>query len=530
MQRIPRHRALGDRGPLACAGPSRALVTTGRVPSCAKPRATCPGCSGGLRPPACAVARPAAPVRAAALFAAATTAPCGAPAAPARAAPRRPAAAPPRPPRRPRASILARFSAAVPAPVAAPGPGGSGGAGAAEIALPLPRAVESAADDPLLHNPLERMERLGTGWFGVIAEYEGVVVDSTLEAHKEAWRRVAAEMGLPPPLGSALGRIKGVRDEVAIMQLFTWTRNPAAAAGIAARKEALYDEIMSGNHPAEMPGVRAFLETLHNYKIPVALASPLPERRVRPALERLSLDRAFDAVVTAEDSGAPEVEAFYLAAAHQLRRPPLRVAVVGDGNRSVEAAHELGMKSVIVTGGQPAWNFGAADLVVRSLGQLSLVNLKQLFAQEDLVEPSTPWEEILEQRKADEEAAMAGGGGGGWSTVGMDGGGGGGGWGRPEVWEPLREAEAGGARGGRGRGGAVPVPVPAAARAPSSAASDLERQLRGDLSGSYEDDLDLGIGEDDDLGDLRDLSDLGGKDELEVIMPPKGAAFWDMQR
>jgi hypothetical protein len=58
------------------------------------------------------------------------------------------------------------------------------------------------------------MERLGTGWFGVIADYEGVVVDSTLEVHKEAWRRVAAEMDLPAPLGSTLARIKGVRDDL----------------------------------------------------------------------------------------------------------------------------------------------------------------------------------------------------------------------------------------------------------------------------------------------------------------------------
>lgn len=81
-------------------------------------------------------------------------------------------------------------------------------------ALPLPRAVESAVDDPMLHNPLQRMERLSTGWFGVIADYEGVVVDSTIEVHKEAWRQVAVEMNLPMPLGSTLNRIKGVRDEV----------------------------------------------------------------------------------------------------------------------------------------------------------------------------------------------------------------------------------------------------------------------------------------------------------------------------
>lgn len=80
------------------------------------------------------------------------------------------------------------------------------------VALPLP-PLESPADDPRLHNPLQRMERLGTGWFGVITDYEGVVVEDTLEAHARAWLKVAEELNLTRPLGQTLMRIKGVRDE-----------------------------------------------------------------------------------------------------------------------------------------------------------------------------------------------------------------------------------------------------------------------------------------------------------------------------
>ena len=31
----------------------------------------------------------------------------------------------------------------------------------------LPRDVENVADDPSLHNPLQRQKRLSTGWMGV---------------------------------------------------------------------------------------------------------------------------------------------------------------------------------------------------------------------------------------------------------------------------------------------------------------------------------------------------------------------------
>lgn len=51
--------------------------------------------------------------------------------------------------------------------------------------LPLPTKTESVVDDPSLMNPLLRQERLGTGWFGVVCEYDGVLVESTQDAHMQ---------------------------------------------------------------------------------------------------------------------------------------------------------------------------------------------------------------------------------------------------------------------------------------------------------------------------------------------------------
>lgn len=65
--------------------------------------------------------------------------------------------------RKPAQSFAASY-AAVPASIPMP----TGENDALEIQLkPLPRNVENVADDPSLHNPLARLERLGTGWFGV---------------------------------------------------------------------------------------------------------------------------------------------------------------------------------------------------------------------------------------------------------------------------------------------------------------------------------------------------------------------------
>lgn len=54
-----------------------------------------------------------------------------------------------------------------------------------------------------------------------------------------------------------------------IMQLFHWTRNPSQVSKIAQRKEEIYDSIMNGTQPAEVPGCRGFLDTLRNYNVSV---------------------------------------------------------------------------------------------------------------------------------------------------------------------------------------------------------------------------------------------------------------------
>jgi len=250
------------------------------------------------------------------------------------------------------------------------------------------------------------------------------------------------------------------------------------------------------------------LQLAHSHaQIPIAIASPLPDRRVRPALERLNLTRAFDAIVTAEDNPTAELENTYLAAAHQLGRPPLRCVVVGDCNRSVEAAKELGMRSVVVTGGQAAWSFNSSDLVVQRLDQLSFVNLKNLFGQEDLVEPSVPWEEVRASRAAADgeeygSGLAAKGSGGSWQSGSGGGFGGLSGFGSGSmsssgtVWNDEDDEE-------------------------DDEDDDLglgrRRQQQAVAAGRVGNGVGSSVDEDDD-------------EDMEVILPPPGSAFWDMQR
>lgn len=255
---------------------------------------------------------------------------------------------------------------------------------------PLPKNVENVADDPSLANPLARHQRLSTGWMGVILEFEGIVLQSTWEAHQQAWLTVAEEEAKSPPLQWALKRAEGMKNEQVVSEVFHWTRNPSEIRRVSERKEELYRELTAEMKPTVVPGVVKLLDTLKKNDVPVALASSDPERRVLLALESAGVLEYFDAVVTAGDCqySRPDPEP-YLYAAQLLQRPPVRCVVLGSSNSSIEGAHEAGMQCVVVANRAPMYELTSGDLVVKELSEISFINLKQLFQLEQLTSMST---------------------------------------------------------------------------------------------------------------------------------------------
>jgi len=253
------------------------------------------------------------------------------------------------------------------------------------VLKPLPRNVEGLVDDPRLHNPLQRLDRLGTGWMGVILELEGVCVDFEYgDVAARSWQQLAKEEGKPAPPVWALKRAEGMKNEQIIQEVFCWTRNPVEARRLTVRKEEILASLLGDRKPMISSGVPTFLDILERTGAPVGVVSSAPEGRVNSTIENSGLAPRFEVVISGDDvyRGKPDPEG-YLYAAQRIDRPPVRCVVVGTSNLSVEAAHEVGMKCVAVAGRNPVYELTAADLVVRSLDQLSFINLKQLFAMEE---------------------------------------------------------------------------------------------------------------------------------------------------
>lgn len=256
---------------------------------------------------------------------------------------------------------------------------------------------ENKADIPSLHNPLLRQERMGSGWLVAIFEWEGVLIEDNPDLEKQAWLALSEEEGKSPPPAFLLRRIEGMKNEQAISEVLCWTRDPAQMRRMAARKEDIYQALQGGIYRLRA-GSREFVNVLMHYNIPMALVSTRPRKTLEAAVGNIGIEEYFNVMIGAEDvqRGKPDPEMFVYAA-QLLKFIPERCIVFGNSNQTVEAAHDARMKCVAVASKHPVYELGAADLVVRRLDELSVVDLKNLAAVESAEFGEEPELELEEE-------------------------------------------------------------------------------------------------------------------------------------
>ncbi|KAM7279290.1 hypothetical protein ACFE04_006424 [Oxalis oulophora] len=260
---------------------------------------------------------------------------------------------------------------------------------------------ENKADNPAIHNPLLRQERMGCGWLGAIFEWEGVLVEDNPDLENQSWEVLAQEEGKSPPPAFMLKRIEGMKNEQAISEVLCWSRDPSQVKRMASRREDIYQALQGGIYRLRT-GSQEFVNVLMNYNIPMALVSTRPRKTLESAIESIGIEEYFTAIVASDDvhRGKPDPEMF-LYAGQLLKFIPERCIVFGNSNQTVEAAHDAKMKCVAVASKHPVYELGAADLVVRHLDELTVVDLKKLAAVESAefqMEPEMELEEEYDDR------------------------------------------------------------------------------------------------------------------------------------
>lgn len=253
----------------------------------------------------------------------------------------------------------------------------------------------SLPNSSTIANPLERWKRLGTSWFGVVCEIEGVLTKDLHELHMSAWRQVAAEENLVQPTEYDMKRFVNVKTEQLVSQIFRWTNDKDEIRRLLSRKQQLL--LISLKREQRMLIRRettSFLSHISTMDIPFVLLSQERLTDVQQMLEYISLEKDILQVpmdknknintslniITAEDFcyGLPDSECL-LQASDILERPFERVVVIASSLHALEAAQELNMRTVMVAGRHKVWELKGADLVVHGLDEISFQNMKNMF-------------------------------------------------------------------------------------------------------------------------------------------------------
>lgn len=212
--------------------------------------------------------------------------------------------------------------------------------------------------------------------FGAIFDLDGVIV-STDRYHRQAWQRLADDLGIPFTEEQARAT-RGV-DRMASLAIVLGTHagdfTDKQKAEFAERKNNLYKELIRHISPADaLPGVDTLLPTLRAQGVPLAIGSA--SKNALPVLEGLGIAGLFNAIVTGHDfvHGKPAPDVF-LVAAERLGIPPSRCVVFEDAAAGIQAAHAGGMKAVGI--GDPEIVKGC-DLFAKTLADVSASQIAAL--------------------------------------------------------------------------------------------------------------------------------------------------------
>ncbi|KAG1659696.1 hypothetical protein FOA52_004335 [Chlamydomonas sp. UWO 241] len=258
--------------------------------------------------------------------------------------------------------------------------GGEWGEGFLQFRSDDKRLDVDALNEALQHKGMARLKHRESPdeAFGMIFSFDGVV-GNTRHALVRAASQLAEAKGAPPLMPhqqEALGR-RSTSTERFFIDVLGWTRDMKTASALAYDLAELYAANLT--QLEVMPGMREWIGALSKFSVPCALVTELDRATVQRVLQKMCLHDFFDTLITG-DEDFDTISQRLLSASMALRRPPNQCVLFGDCPSEVTAAHNCTMKAVAVCSAYPAYSLKQADLTVGSLSELTVYNMRRLFA------------------------------------------------------------------------------------------------------------------------------------------------------
>ncbi|TMA91579.1 MAG: HAD family phosphatase [Deltaproteobacteria bacterium] len=219
----------------------------------------------------------------------------------------------------------------------------------------------------------------------VIFDFNGIIVDDE-PIHFKLFQRVLGEEGITLTEEAYYARYLGFDDRGAFIAGFHDNNRSLTDQKLSELidRKALYYQDAIRNHVVIFPGVKTLIYELAP-SVPLAVASGALRHEIATILTTAGLLNYFQAIVSAEDveQGKPEPEIFLrvLAKLNAAASPQIEAAncvVIEDSKEGIHGARAAGMKCLAVTNSHPAELLGEANVVVKSLEEVTLPFLQQL--------------------------------------------------------------------------------------------------------------------------------------------------------
>jgi beta-phosphoglucomutase family hydrolase len=211
----------------------------------------------------------------------------------------------------------------------------------------------------------------------VIWDLDGVLAN-TASYHLSAWQEIFSKRGVKFT-EEDFRRSFGQRNDTIIKNTLGEQTTQGEIEAIAEEKEATFRR-MIGQKIKPFPGAVELVYSLRRQGVKLAIASSTPIENIRLITSSLGVANCFQAIVTGHDvtEGKPSPQVFLLAA-KRLGAEPENCIVIEDAVAGVTAAKRAGMHCVAVTSTRSRQSLKQADLIVRTLEEISIKDLEGLF-------------------------------------------------------------------------------------------------------------------------------------------------------
>jgi beta-phosphoglucomutase len=219
----------------------------------------------------------------------------------------------------------------------------------------------------------------------VIFDFDGVIVDSEM-VHFEAFNKALKSYEVRISKEQYFEEYLGLTDRDLLRTLVKEGRlkiNESQIETIARKKTQIFEE--TAKQAPVIDGVREFLELLEQNDITTAICSGALSAEIGMILKNANLRRFFEVIVSAEQAakGKPAPDGFLITLeklnekAHELIKAN-QCVVIEDSRWGLEAAKSAGMHTVAVTNSYGADELKLAEIVVDSLSELTIDDLRGL--------------------------------------------------------------------------------------------------------------------------------------------------------